>query len=294
MSRNRSSTMKKFLNCLNLENQSETEFLAHTPDFGWRRIFGGQFIAQGIISAQRTVAKDKTIHSMHCYFLRPGDPETPISYKVSKVRDGASFSMRMVDAYQDERHVFTLQCSFHRFEEGLSHQSQMPSVAPPEKLDLQDMLDKSADQVIRPLKAYIDKERPFEFRPVSTERYLTDAALEPYQSVWLNLVGPLSDEDHAEYDIAMLAYISDALLIDTALFPHSTNIFDGSIQGASLDHALWFHRPFKLDDWVLYHMESPTASGSRGLARGQVFSRDGDLLMSVVQEGLIRKRASAR
>lgn len=294
MSRDRSSTMKKFLNCLNLENQSETEFLAHTPDFGWRRIFGGQLIAQAIVAAQRTVQKDKSIHSLHCYFLRPGDPEVPIVYRVTKVRDGASFSMRIVDGFQSDRQVFTLQCSFHRAEKGLSHQSDMPQVTPPEELDLQDMLNVSADDVIRPLKAYIDKERPFEFRPVSAERYLNEHALDPHQSVWLKLVDPIGVDDHTEYDVAMLAYISDALLIDTALFPHSTNIFDGSIQGASLDHALWFHRPFKLDDWVLYHMDSPTASGSRGLARGQLYSRRGELLVSVVQEGLIRKRAFAR
>lgn len=294
MSRDRSSTMKKFLNCLNLENQSETEFLAHTPDFGWRRIFGGQLIAQAIVAAQRTVQKDKNIHSLHCYFLRPGDPETPVLYRVTKVRDGASFSMRIVDGYQNDRQIFTLQCSFHRFEEGLSHQSDMPNVTPPEDLDLLDMLNKSADQVIRPLKAYIDKERPFEFRPVSVDRYLNDGALEPHQSVWLNLVGAVSEDDHAEFDVAMLAYISDALLIDTALFPHSTNIFDGSIQGASLDHAVWFHRPFKLNDWVLYHMDSPSAASSRGLAHGQVYSKKGELLVSVMQEGLIRKRANAR
>lgn len=294
MSRDRSSTMTKFLNCLNLENQTETDFLGHTPDFGWRRIFGGQFIAQSIVAAQRTVSKDKVIHSQHCYFLRPGDPDVPILYRVVKVRDGASFSMRIVEGYQDDRQVFTMQCSFQRVEEGLSHQTAMPDVTPPEELDFLDMLNKSADEVVRPLKAYIDKERPFEFRPVSTERYLNSNALEPHQSVWLKLVSPVNDDIHAEYDTAMLAYISDALLIDTALFPHSTNIFDGSIQGASLDHALWFHRPIKLDDWVLYHMESPTAFGSRGLARGQIFSQKGELLMSVTQEGLIRKRASAR
>lgn len=294
MSRDRSATMTKFLNCLNLENQTETEFLGHTPDFGWRRIFGGQFIAQSIVAAQRTVSKDKVIHSQHCYFLRPGDPDVPIQYRVTKVRDGASFSMRIVEGYQIDRQVFTMQCSFQRVEEGLSHQSAMPDVTPPEALDFLDQLNKSADEVVRPLKAYIDKERPFEFRPVSTERYLNSHALEPHQSVWLKLVGPVNEAVHAEYDTAMLAYISDALLIDTALFPHSTNIFDGSIQGASLDHALWFHRPIKLNDWVLYHMESPTAFGSRGLARGQIFSQKGELLMSVTQEGLIRKRASAR
>lgn len=294
MSRDHASTMLKFISCLDLDSVDDNLYVGHSPDFGWRRIFGGQFIAQSIIAAQRTVAQDKSIHSLHSYFLRPGDPEVPIEYRVTRVRDGSSFCVRSIDAYQNERHVFTMMASLQKMEIGLEHYSEMPNVAMPELLDPTDMLVEAGENIIRPLKAYFDKERPFEFRPVSIERYTTDKVLEPHQSVWLKLVAPIDEAMHATYATAMLAYISDALLIDTALFPHATNIFDGSIQGASLDHAIWFHRPFKLDDWVLYHMESPSASASRGMARGQLYSRGGALIASVAQEGLIRQRPGAR
>ncbi len=293
MSRDPSATMTKFLNCLDLIKEDENLFLGHSPDFGWRRIFGGQLIAQSLAAASRTVKADRAVHSLHSYFLRPGDPDIPLYYRVHCIRDGASFSMRSVEALQSNQVIFTMQVSFHRSEAGFDHQAIMPDVPSPEELDIENVFN-AKDATTEPLKLYMNKERPFQFVPVSMERYLNAGYLEPEQSVWLRLIKPLDDGVDAYLHPVILSYLSDMLLVDTALFPHGVNIFDQSVQGASLDHAIWFHRLFLFDDWVLYHMDSPSSAGSRGMARGSLFKRDGTLVASVAQEGLIRKRANAR
>lgn len=293
MSRDPAATMAEFLTSLDLSEIDENCFVGRSPDFGWARIFGGQFIGQSLVAAQRTVGSNRSVHSLHGYFLRPGDPEKETTYIVDRLRDGMSFSVRSVRAEQAGRPVFTMQASFHKEEQGFEHGSEMPDVPGPDEIVGLDAFEGRGD-VVSSLLEYSKRERPFEFRPVSIDRYIENSGLAPIHSIWLKPISPISSEPDTGLGAAIVAYMSDMILVDTALFPHATNVFDGTVQGASLDHAIWFHRPFHFDDWVLYHMDSPAAFGARGMARGSLFSRKGELIASVAQEGLIRKRAIAR
>ena len=246
-------------------------------------------IAQALVAAVRTV-DGRPPHSMHAYFLLPGDPKVPIIYDVARIRDGRSFTTRNVTARQHGHPIFSMLVSFHNGEAGLDHQAAMPDVPPPE--DLPDDPRARADLMARmpePVRRYYERERPIELRPVELDRYLGQKYESGRFNVWIRTTGPLPDDVPALHQ-CVLAYASDMMLLDTALVPHGRTLFESDFIAASLDHALWLHRPFRADRWLLYSQDSPNLSGSRGFARGLVFTRDGTLVASVAQEGLIRLR----
>jgi acyl-CoA thioesterase-2 len=285
------SAMHKLVDTLDLEKLEENLFRGTSPQIGWQRVFGGQVIAQALVAAHRTVDADRFIHSLHAYFMRPGDPSVPIIYQVERIRNGSSFNTRRVVAIQHGEPIFSMSASFQIEEEGYDHQMPAPKVPAPESLlsetQLQEAFLAKAPAMIR---KYWQNKRPIEIKPVSLAHYISNEKLAPNQDVWVRAVGDVPDDRC--FQAAILAYLSDMTLLDTSLYAHGTTIFDPSIQVASLDHAMWFHRPCKLDDWLLYSQDSPSASGARGLTRGSIMTRDGVLIASVTQEGLIRKRAN--
>jgi acyl-CoA thioesterase II len=285
------SAMEKLVATLDLEKLEENLFRGTSPQIGWQRVFGGQVIAQALVAAYRTVDADRFIHSLHAYFMRPGDPSVPIIYQVERIRNGSSFNTRRVVAIQHGEPIFSMSASFQIEEDGYDHQMPAPKVPAPETLlsetQLQEAFLAKAPPMIR---KYWQNKRPIEIKPVSLAHYISNEKLAPNQDVWVRAVGDVPDDRC--FQAAILAYLSDMTLLDTSLYAHGTTIFDPSIQVASLDHAMWFHRPCKLDDWLLYSQDSPSASGARGLTRGSIMTRDGVLIASVTQEGLIRKRAN--
>jgi len=286
------SAMEELIATLDLEKLEENLFRGVSPDVGWQRVFGGQVIAQALMAAQRTVDEDRFAHSLHAYFMRPGDPSVPILYQVERIRDGSSFNTRRVVAVQHGKAIFAMSVSFQIEEEGYEHQIAMPSVTQPEDLmgekEFKELFMKSAPENVR---RYWSRERPIEVRPTSLVHYLTRDKLEPRQDVWVRTLGEVPQD--RRYRNAVLAWLSDMTLLDASLYPHGTSIFDPTLQAASLDHAMWFHRPVTFDDWLLYTQDSPSASGARGMTRGSIYSRSGVLIASVAQEGLIRKKANA-
>lgn len=290
MSDDRPSAMAGLLETLDLEPLEHNLYRGMSPQVGWQRVFGGQVIGQALVAAQRTVAEGRYVHSLHAYFMRPGDPAVPIVYEVDRIRDGSSFTTRRVVAIQHGRAIFSLSASFQIDEPGFEHQMPMPEVpAPEDLLGEQEMKARFLENAPENIRRYWERERPIELRPVSLAHYLSREKLPPEQKVWVRTTGPVPGERHVQ--AAVLAYLSDMTLLDTSLFAHGTSVFDRSLQAASLDHAMWFHRPCRLDDWLLYVAESPNANGARGLAVGSVFTRDGILVATVAQEGLIRNRA---
>ena len=282
------------IHLLKLERIEENIFRGDSRDIGSAQVFGGQVVAQALSAAHNTV-DDRVAHSLHAYFLRRGDMEAPIVYEVDRSRDGGSFSVRRVVAIQHGRPIFNLAASFHKQEDGLEHQDKMPDVEGPETLkNVPELLSGIIDKIPKKLKKFLTNERPFEFRPVQPIDILNPGVLPPVNHVWMKAVSELPNDDHLHQ--CLLAYVSDFQLLGTSLRPHGiSNLFGGdSIQVASLDHALWFHRNCRVDEWLLYASESPNASGSRGFARGQIFKQDGTLVASVVQEGLIRVPDSGR
>jgi acyl-CoA thioesterase-2 len=226
---------------------------------------------------------------MHAYFLLAGDPKVPIIYNVERVRDGKSFTTRRVTALQHGQVIFITSVSFHRDEAGLSHQAKMPDVPKPEELPSEAAIrERVLPLMPDPVRRYYERERPIELRPVEYDRYLGKAHPDGRFHVWIRATGPLPDEPAIHQ--CVLAYASDLTLLDAALIPHGRTVFEKSIMAASLDHALWLHRPFRADDWLLYAQDSPNMMGSRGFSRGLIFARDGTLVASVAQEGLVRER----
>ena len=276
---------------LDLETLEPSLFRGRSPDVGWHRIFGGLVVAQAVVAATRTVA-DRPIHSLHGYFLRPGDPAASLLYEVSRLRDGGSFTTRQCTARQHGEAIFCLSASFHRPEAGFDHAATMPDVPPPDSLpDEADMLRRIAPHLPAAVRRAFERERPLELRPVDIERFVRAGTPGPHprhQAVWIRTRSRLPDD--ASLHAAVLAYLSDMTLLDTVLIAHGRSVFEPDLQVASLDHALWFHRACRPDEWLLYAEDSPNASGARGLARGQIFSRDGRLVASVAQEGLVRVR----
>jgi len=286
-----SSAIEELISILDLEDLERNLFRGRSPQTGWQRVFGGQVIAQALVAAQRTVEPDRAVHSLHCYFMRPGDPAVPIIYEVDRIRDGGSFTTRRVVAIQHGHAIFSLSASFQIDEPGLEHAIEMPEGIPgPETLLREkDLIAQFFDQLPEHIKRYWLSERPIELRPVSLTHYITREKLPPKQHIWVRATGEIPDDRALQS--AVLAYLSDMTLLDTSLFAHGRSVFDPEIQAASLDHAMWFHRPHKLDDWLLYTQDSPNASGARGFTRGSIYATDGTLVASVAQEGLIRLRA---
>jgi acyl-CoA thioesterase-2 len=279
--------LEQLLALLDLEKIEENIFRGTSADHRVQRVFGGQVLGQALAAATRTVDSARLCHSFHAYFLRPGSPSQPILYEVDRSRDGGSFTARRVVAIQNGAQIFTLAASFQRVEAGYEHQAAMPDVPPPEALeDEQQVLLR--DPALPPqIRDWVARERPFEIR-AAVSRGLGDRPPRPaVDYLWLKTRGPLPDDPAIHR--ALLAFVSDMTLLDTALLPHGKSIFS-NIQVASLDHAMWFHRPFRADEWLLYAQDSPSASGARGFNRGAIFTRDGVLVASVAQEGLIRPR----
>jgi acyl-CoA thioesterase-2 len=273
---------------LDLEQLEVNLFRGRSPQVGWQRVFGGQVIGQALVAACRTV-EDRPPHSMHAYFLLPGDPKVPIIYDVDRIRDGKSFTTRRIVAIQHGQAIFTMAVSFHRGEPGFSHQAAMPNVARPEDLPSDnDIKERVLPMMPDPVRRYYERERPIELRPVEFDRYLGKTSTHGRFHVWIRTTGRLPDDPTLHQ--CVLAYASDLTLLDTALVPHGRTLFEREFMAASLDHALWFHRPFRADDWLLYAQDSPSLEGARGFARGLIFTREGTLVASVAQEGLIRMR----
>ena len=285
------TALARLLALLDLETIAENVFVGLSPDETVQRVFGGQVLAQALVAAMRTVGPSRPCHSFHAYFLRPGDPRIPIQYRVDRSRDGGSFSVRRVVALQREAQIFILAASFQKVENGFEHQSSMPVVSDPESLeDEQQVLLR--DPELRPdIRKWVARERPFEMRSVLGSGLLGNSGDRPARPavdhIWLKTRGAVPDD--GDIHRALLAYVSDMSLLDTAFLPHGKSIFS-DMQVASLDHAMWFHRPFRADDWLLYAQDSPSAFGARGFSRGAIYRRDGTLVASVAQEGLIRPR----
>ncbi len=282
--------MQELLAILDLERLEHNLFRGRSPQTAWQRVFGGQTIGQALVAAQRTVDADRQVHSLHGYFMRPGDTKVPIVYEVDRIRDGGSFTTRRVVAVQHGKAIFSLEASFQLTEPGLDHQFPMPlDVPPPEELETQRELLEHMDNVPDTIRRFWARERPLEIKPVNLEHYTSRDKLPPRQNIWLRTTGPVPDQWPLR--AAVLAYLSDMTLLDTSTFAHGRAVFDPDLQVASLDHAMWFHREHPLDDWLLYTQDSPSASGARGFTRGAIYGRDGVLIASVAQEGLLRLRS---
>ncbi len=274
---------------LDLEQLEDNLFRGARGNEGWQRVYGGQVLGQALVAAARTVDPSRSIHSLHGYFLLAGDPAHPIIYNVERIRDGSSFTTRRVKAIQHDRAIFSMSASFHKPETAFDHQIAMPDVPKPEELpNPKELLDKLIDALPASMRAYWEHERPIDMRIVDASRYMNREMKEPLQHIWLRANGALTDDPVLHQ--AVLAYASDFTLLDTALIAHGKLLFDSDVQLASLDHALWFHRPFRADQWMLYAQDSPNAHGARGFCRGSVYRRDGVLVASVAQEGLMRVR----
>ncbi|MGQ0741228.1 MAG: acyl-CoA thioesterase II [Alphaproteobacteria bacterium] len=280
----------ELLDVLDLEQIEVNIFRGISPRDRWQRVFGGQVLGQALVAASRTVG-ERTCHSLHAYFLRPGDPKLPILYEVDRARDGGSFTARRVVAIQSGQQIFNMAASFQVSETGLEHQSRMPDAPDPESLpsEKQRRLE-LASTVPDEARAWFLRERPIEIRAVDPADRFKAGKHPPHQVVWMRATGAMPDNPRLHQ--CVLAYASDMTLLDTCLLPHGFSVMSGNMQLASLDHAMWFHRPFRADEWLLYVQDSPSASGGRGFNRGDIYRRDGTLVASVAQEGLIRKRRS--
>ena len=290
------SPVSELIELLSLERLEDNLFRGQSRDIGTKYVFGGQVLGQALSAAQATMdstGAQRDAHSLHGYFLRAGDIEAPIVYSVDRTRDGGSFSVRRVTAIQHGQPIFFLAASFQQHEDGAEHQLSMPEVPMPE--DLVEAPALPPEQLAKlpgKVQRWLARRGPFEFRHVYPRDELNPPKRPPYQQVWFRLSEAVGDAP--ELHRALLAYASDFHLLGTTTFPHGISYYQPNVLMASLDHALWFHRAFRADDWLLYSIDSPSAQGARGLARGQVFGRDGRLVASTAQEGLIRVVPTAK
>ncbi len=288
------AALDQLVSILDLEELELNLFRGRTPKEDRVRVFGGQVAGQALVAAGRTVEPGPIVHSLHSYFLRPGDPSIPIVYQVDRLRDGRSFVTRRVVAIQHGQPIFLLSASFQLPEPGIEHQLDMPEAPDPETLpSFRQRVEPYLDRVPTELKRWLQRERPIDVRYPDPVDYLKPEKRPPRQLVWIRGEGRLPDEPLLLHQ-CIVAYASDMTLIDTATLPHAIPWFDQSYQMASLDHAMWFHRPFRADEWLLYVQESPTATGARGFTTGRLYTRDGRHVVSVAQEGLIRHRTDAK
>ncbi len=282
-----SQTLDLLLDLLDLEPLEVNIYRGRSRDIGSGRVFGGQVLAQALVAAQRTVEEERRAHSLHGYFILPGDLDRPIVYFVDRLRDGKSFTTRRVTGIQNGLAIFNMAVSFHVAEEGLEHQAEMPDVPGPEGLpDELELVRAASDRIPQPLRRVYTQDRPIAFRQVRPLDPFRPEVREPARHLWFRAEGEMSDElvQHQ----AVLAYASDYGLLGTALLPHGISLHAPKMQAASLDHAVWFHRPFRADEWLLYAADSPSLHGARGFARGSIFTRGGTLVATVAQEGLLR------
>ncbi len=284
-----SRVLEELVQMLSLERIEENLFRGQSQDLGWGQVFGGQVLGQALSAAAKTVDPTRVVHSFHGYFLLPGRVDRPIVYDVDRIRDGRSFTTRRVVAIQNGQAIFTMAASFQVEEPGYDHQDEMPQIVGPEGLPSQtELVQKIADKMPAFLKDRLTAESPIEIRPVDPMNPLQPDKRAPHGAWWVRANGSLP-EDPALHRY-LLAYASDFNLIGVALYPHGASWMTGQVQVASIDHAMWFHRSFRMDDWLLQVVESPSASGARGLSRARYFTRDGRLVASTAQEGLTRER----
>ena len=281
--------VSELLQLLDLERLEINLFRGQSRSVGSTRVFGGQVLAQSLAAAMQTVPDDRHVHSLHGYFVLPGDLDIPILFEVDRIRDGGSFTTRAVRAIQNGQAIFFLTASFQLDQTGFDHQVDMPEVLPPEELvSYEGMAKQFGDQLPENVRRLLSVERPLEFRPVEFLNPFAHEKYAPVRNVWLRTKGEMPDDRRLQ--ALVLAYTSDYNLLTTALLPHGRATDYRKIQMASLDHAMWFHRPFRVDEWLLYSIDSPSASGARGFTRGNIFDQEGKLVASVVQEGLLREQ----
>jgi acyl-CoA thioesterase-2 len=274
---------------LKLEVIEQGIYRGQSQDLGYKALFGGQVMGQALSAAQETIAANRSVHSLHSYFLRPGDASLPVIYEVEVIRDGASFSTRRVQAVQNGKAIFYMTASFQHAEAGFDHQDTMPNVVAPEDLpSFTDYIKANQHAIPQPLREKFLAEKPIDIRPVKQYNWLQPKATEAVSQMWIKANGNLPDD--LGIHTYMLAYTSDFHFLPTALLPHGASYWQPNFQIATIDHAMWFHRPFRFDDWLLYCVDSPSASSGRGLVRGQIYNRQGELVASTMQEGVIRQR----
>jgi acyl-CoA thioesterase-2 len=285
-----SYALDDLLALLDLEPLEHNIYRGQNRDIGSGRVYGGQVLAQALVAARRTIEEERTAHSLHGYFILPGDIHAPIVYFVDRLRDGKSFTTRQVTAIQHGRAIFNMSASFQVAEDdGPDHQAEMPDVPPPEELPRElDLIREMAHLIPEPLRAVYTQDRPIDFRPVSPVDPFQPERRAPAKHVWFRADGGVPDDTLSHQ--ATLAYASDYGLLGTALLPHGLSFQMRKLQAATLDHALWLHRPFRAEEWLLYSTDAPSASGARGFTRGSIFTRDGRLVASTAQEGLLRVR----
>jgi acyl-CoA thioesterase II len=281
------NVLDALLSLLELKQIEDDHFLGESRDLGFPQVFGGQVLGQALFAACRTVEQGWLPHSLHAYFLRPGAPDAQILYEVDRIRDGRSFVTRRVVARQRRKAIFTLAASFQVSEEGFEHQSAMPSVPGPDGIETEvERIRSFAKKLPDRVREIWTRDHPVEIRVVNPIKYPNPSSSEPIRHAWMRASGKLGDDPVLHR--CLLAYASDFQLLGTCLQPHGKTFMSKGMKVASLDHALWFHRAFRFDEWLLYAMDSPSASGARGLNRGSFFDQSGNLVASVAQEGLIR------
>jgi acyl-CoA thioesterase-2 len=280
--------LSDLLGVLQLERIELNVFRGESRDIGSPQVFGGQVLGQALVAATATVEPDRLVHSLHAYFLRAGDFNKRIVYEVDRSRDGGSFTSRRVVAIQDGQQIFHMSASFQTAEESLDHQTKMPDVPPPDSLkDIREWLSVIGDKIPDGMRKVMMRDRPFEFRPVNMDRFADKANRPTTMQQWFRAVGPVPEGEALHR--SLLAYASDYYLLSACTIPHGILIEQAKMRVASIDHAMWFHRPVRVDDWLLYVVDSPSASGARGLARGSIFNQKGELVASTAQEGLFRR-----
>lgn len=284
-----SSGVTELLSILKLEQLELNLYRGNSPQVGWQRVFGGQVIGQSMVAATHTVDPAFHIHSLHGYFILPGDPKIPIIYQVERLRDGRSFVTRRITAIQHGQAIFAMSASFQVEEPGYEHQLPMPEVPMPDTLPTEEEFRANFIPLMSPeIHHYFERMRPLDIRPVDASRYELKPGAQPYFNCWFKASARLPDDPSIHR--AVLAYASDFTLLDSSLVTHGRSVVERGMQAASLDHALWFHRPFRADEWLLYAQDSPSAMNARGFSRGLIYRQDGTLVASVAQEGLIRRR----
>jgi acyl-CoA thioesterase-2 len=285
--RRMSFTAADLVALLELEPIERNIYRGQNRNIGTGRIFGGQVLAQALVAAAHTVEEERALHSMHGYFILAGDLDLPVVYFVDRLRDGGSFTTRRVTGIQHGQAIFSMSASFHRLEEGFEHQTEMPDVPDPESLRPElDIIRERADEIPAALRPFLTQDRPLDFRSIDGTDPFDTTVREPVRRYWVRAIGPV--DDNPVHHQAVLAYASDYGLLGAVLRPHGMSFRDPRMMVASLDHAIWFHRPVRVDEWMLYEAESPAAGGARGFTRGTFYTRSGALVASVAQEGLVR------
>jgi len=281
--------LTELVSLLTLEKIEDGIYRGQSQDLGFKILFGGQVMGQAVSAALETVEADRMIHSLHSYFLRPGDAYKPVVYEVENLRDGKSFNTRRVKAIQNGKAIFYMTASFQKLEKGFEHQDEMPNVPTPDEVaSYNDFIFDHQEFIPENIRGKFLTEKPIEVRPIQEYNWVHPKKSPPLSQMWIKANGSVPEDPRTHF--CMLAYCSDFQFLTTSLMPHAASHWHPNFQIASVDHAMWFHRPFKIDEWLLYSTDSPSACGGRGLVKGQIFNQKGELVASTMQEGVIRQR----